>query len=753
MNTKEAKLLLSQVQKSGLHLKNAHAKELVEELTKYLKNAGQKKKASSLEFISNDAFGKPTFVYWATAALLKLQADGVEELQGMAIPTPNDGEQPDAFGNRVLRSSPRGIRRPRRRTANVSYSEYVSSLWDKISPQLKSRIKLVRKKFFGFYMGSKRKEAEYDVEEWWSRASMWALALSGHNDLSKGDRQRGIQQRTLPFNRIASSTPNTGDVAKDVYTGINEGLFSIVLSANRWLTKSEKEQRELGRVDYETGYTDLDDNGAEIGGYANKNLDETGRSTIVNPEEAATNKESLEKYKEKYLAGEYDLDPVAKKGVRSILLEEGLLTLTEEEGLDLKKKYLDGEYSSNLDAEEKIFNLLVSEGWIVEHIDITDNATKAVDVVQQAASNEAKQTVSTMSFPEHGELTKVISELSELGLTIYAMQKISALLDREDFHWLYDAQLYLEEDWVQLVREFDPVAMALLQQTIQTHQQPMIAVGLRYLLSGNAFGDKSKMEKIKEFADNCMDQKLLKSQVISLGVTSWYISCAISINGGLSYECDGETQRLKVGMFNGVPDPAIWHSIVPNIYKMTKAEINGLKSSLKSLVEPLIPSIHPLDKKLDKWISLCAKHSSSTPNPGAARKECLGGAQKDKMKGFFGHIASELIRYRFYLDLGVDSKDTSDPTQPKTLGDKVCDDRVRFLMGRIPTNKVNEIKTELFEELLAPEWAESVQAEIEKRVKVLENQQGKLGKQVTAVFKELGIEKGDPLYDAFVESI
>jgi hypothetical protein len=274
------------------------------------------------------------------------------------------------------------------------------------------------------------------------------------------------------------------------------------------------------------------------------------------------------------------------------------------------------------------------------------------------------------------------------------------------------------------------------------------------------------MVKIKEFADACMDQKLLKTTLAEQSVSLWYMLCALTANP-FSFKSGGKNKYLESGIaqWQGrVSSQEFWNILCTEAPVMSVQEQKLVVQKLVDITCPIAPKVMQtkLKKNITKFVSLCIRESKKiNPKTGVAFGVDGANAAKSNSQGnsrslvamqkFFGVLASELIRYRFYLDLKIDEAEkASNPAIPKTLGNEDCDNRVREIMGRIPTDIVTTVKTKMYEDLLAPEWIEEVTEALDKRVALKVNRKKQVSKATKELFSSLGISEQDEMYKAYL---
>jgi hypothetical protein len=774
MNIKQATQMLDQIKKSGLHTKTKVAQELVRELEQYIKSAGMKKQADLRLIKEDDKSLLHLFAYWATASLLKLKELGEPSLQSLEIPEPHPGDKAIGFGSQVMR----GLRR------GNPYAVMVNDLYEEVNADLKTRIDQTYSRFLRYH------KPRYDVgttlDDLWFTATTWAMS---HNIdvIDRAEEGRTMSKDAYAFPIIQEKTKRSSSVANSVMNAIQNGVFNVMSSEGRFLTQTQR--IEFGVVKNEEGISRAV--GLEV---------ETEDETFANPgvarqlvETYSQNElnemtdEELERLKVRLIRGDYDenlyeklviLNQLVKNGnlkaghdyfetlyddfsegrfdgdlkdaYRDILVEVGELTLSTADGLDLLSRFEAGEFDADLQLKEEMKEELIENGWIISNIDSTIEAQEAADMIVETAEERAEAVVDSMNLGE-GELQEVVREEIKLGLEIAELEKLSKLFSDDQFHWMVDSNLYLQdEEWAYAIRYFNEEAMLALQDTIKEHQAPLLPVGLRYVLNSKTFTNLDKVKAIKEFADNCMDASKLFLQ--DTGPFSWYVECAIYLNGGLTFKVAGNDVTITVDSLSyfipqwiGTPPDRNKRGFYDLVKMMrTEEERKELARKIDQIVKPIIPEASKMNGSL--WVK---KLASQADRKQAVRIVGKGREGGNRLRAFFGAIASELVRYRFYLDLGV--TESTSPLVPKGLGKADCDNTVRSLMGPIPTSTINEVKEEIYNGQVLTQWGEEVRDALDARVKLKWNKKRTFNNQAKSLFKALGITEDTELYKAFMD--
>ena len=788
MNIKQANQMLTRIKKSGLHTKTKVAQELVRELELYIKSAGMKKQADLRLYLQSDDDLKKIFFYWASAALS--QMTGEPELQGMAIP-PVGSDTPTEYGTKILNQLGGGgfrSRMRRRRQASVArYANFLNSLYEQIKPAL---TKSINSSYGAFVNNNKefRRLRSDILDDLWQRATMWAITGSRDNAVRETD--------VSPWKRISENVGGGSSIAERVMGAIRNGVFSAMASKGRYLTLQERRELRIDEVEGENirqesiegqsadgeDYSRLDQLSAQ--GHIQNLLGVSDTDKYIS--EKGLSDAELDEIEGLLTDGRYDNKPLMwLKGLEVLLksdhiakddalikdtlrpdfftgkynsadsnaLARELLELSgtpvTDELDELIRSYHSGELDElDLDAEYD----LVNDGWMIDNIEVSTEAEQAVQMIENQAEQMANVAVSGMSLPS-GKLGEALADLAKANLQLDQMKKLSKMFTEDGFHWMLDANLYLDDtEWALALRESDPQALRAIQDTIEEHQEPLLPLGLKHIFNPAVFADKAKVVAIKEFADNCMDQALVKKIIGgNKGPLGWYLELAIVLNGGsVSLKAGGKTFKVEVeGLRFFKVTRSVYKGLVDALMVASDAEVAKITKDLEDLIAPYRPN--GLDYKMSDFlknilnIANNPKYKSVSAKAGQAHKTVTNSG--GKLKGFYSGIAIELVRYRFYLDIGL----TEGTNLPKGLGNADCDSRVRYLIGSIPTKELNAVKSETYDEIILPNWANEVRDALNARESVLIKKKSDLNTYVKKVFKEFGIEEGTELYEAFVQ--
>lgn len=783
--------MLSQIKKSGLHTKTKVAQELVRELEQYIKSAGMKKRADLRMYLQSDTDLKKIFFYWASAALSQMTSDPA--LQGMTIP-PVGSDTPTEYGTKILNQLGGGgsfanrMRRRRRQASVARYANFLNNLYEQLKPALTKSINITYNQFVKNNKEFRRLRSDI-LDDLWQRATMWAVT---------GKRDNAVRDTDVtPWKRISEKVEGGGSVAESVMGAIRKGVFSAMASTGRYLTLDERRLLRIDEVQEGVKLRQESIEGQSSSGEEYSRLDQfSAEGHIQNLlgvsdtdkyiAEKGLSDEELEKIEGLLTSGLYNGRPLMwLKGLEVLLksdhiakddafitdtlkpdffagvydsvetntLARELLELTgnpiTDELEELIRSYHSGELDEldRLDAEYD----LVNDGWMIDNIETSVEAEEAVQMIEDQADQMANVAVSGLSLPD-GKIGEMIAELAKVNLKLEHMKKLSKMFTEEGFSWMLDANLYLNDtEWSLALRESDPQALRAIQDTIEEHQEPLLPLGLKHIFNPAVFADKAKVVAIKEFADNCMDQALVKKIIGSnKGPLGWYLELAIVLNGGaFTVKAGGKSHKIEVGKLSFFKvTNSVYKGLVNALTVASDAEVAKITKDLEDLIAPYRPN--GLDYKMSDFLENIIKiinnpkYKNISQKAGQAHKTVTNSG--GKLKGFYSGIASELVRYRFYLDIGL----TEGTNLPKGLGNADCDSRVRYLIGPIPTKELNAVKSETYDEIILPNWSNEVQSALKAREEFFIKKKLTARNAVTKVFQEFGIEPGTELYEAFV---
>lgn len=794
MNIKQANEMLNKIKNSGLHTKTKVAQELVRELELYIRSASMKKQADLRLYISLPNELKKVFFYWASAALSQMTSEPT--LQGMTIPSVGS-DTPTEYGTKILNQlGGSRMRRRRRQASEAKYANFLNGLFEELKPQIEKGIQSAYGKFVANNKEfESRSNGDIRLEDLWQLASTWATTGRRLVDTSaEGARETDI----TPWKRISDAVGGGGTIAEKVMGAINKGVFSAMASKNRFLSHKQKQDLGIDKVDGEKrkirqesiegqsssgeDYSKLDQFSAE--GFIHNTLGQSDVEKYL--DEKSLTEEELETITGLLTDGSMKDKPLMRATMLEVLVRSGHITkddafirtlkldfmdgkfLSEEamekavevleltgnpitqELVDLLQSYASGELDE--DAFEDLEGDLIADGWLEDNIEMDLESEEAVKMIMEKAEQMAEVAVKSLSIPE-GELGEAVSDLAKKELEVSELKKLLKMFTDDGFHWMLDANLYLDDaEWALALREADPTALKAIQEAIEVHQEPLLPLGLRNILNSAVFADMAKMIAIKEFADNCMDQAAVGKMFNGKAPLAWFIDLAISLNGGqITLVAGGKNHIIKVESMKFFDlNRSTFNGLVKALQFASPSDITKITKDLEDLIAPYKPKAYTsmtmktfLDNvievsKNEKYTSIAKKVKQSLNSSRTSGLKSL--------KGFYSALASELVRYRFYLDIGF----TDGDDLPKGLGNDDCDARVRNLIDSIPRSTVNIVKSEGYD-LMLDTWKEDVEALMKARLKTKKSLVNNSRNNVKKVFKEFGIEEGTPLYNAFVD--
>ena len=733
---------------------------------------------------------KKLFFGWASAALSEMNV-------GYEVPT-FGGKSPVQYGTMIANSMPG--RRGRVPTLNKAqadalppaqkYAYFLNGLFEKLKEEIVDGVNIAYKMMI-------KNNAKYinsgfvERADLWQVASTWAMTGADIRTVTEGSRKISI----FPLEKIRDNAEGGGDIAKQVKSAIVKGVFKMMGGENRFLSHEQRQQLGITEVTDEDGnviklrqesidrvndgkeYSRLDALSAK--GFIQNTLGQSDVQKYI--DENSLSEEELEVLTGLLTDGSYEDKPLERVGIIEILLRSGHITKDDAFIKTLKLDFMNGDYSDpeamekamevlelsgnpiteelvellqsyasgelDEDAFEDLEGNLIADGWLEDNIEISLESEEAVKMIQEKAQQMAEIAVEAINLPE-GELGEAIGDLAQKELEVKELKKLLKLFTENNFHWMLDANLYLDGvEWTQALRESNPTALKAIQEAIETHQEPLLPLGLRNIFNSQVFADSAKVIAIKEFADQCMDSNAIdKLFGSSRGPLGWFIELAIVLNGGkvtgLKQNGSAFTLKIeKVRFFDLTQD--FYSQLADFVRVASDQELDALVKKLENLIEPYKPNglTYKVSEWLEKIVVTCKeKKKSGNQAWKEARTSGIGA-----MKGFYSVVASDLVRYRFYLDIGL----TEGDNLPKGLGNADCDSRVLSLMGPIPTKAVNEVKSEGYDSMLR-NWQNEVTRATQRRVDLMITEKAKLNAQVKKVFKAFNIEEGSDLYKAFV---
>ena len=783
--------MLSQIKKSGLQTKTKVAQDLVRELELYLKSAGMEKQADLRTVTQNQDEFRKLFFGWASAALSEMNVD-------YEVPT-FGGKSPVQYGTMIANSMPgRRGRVPNLNKEQADalppaqkYAYFLNGLFEQLKEDIVGGINIAYKMMIK--QNSKYINSGFvDREDLWQVATTWAMTGADIRTVTEGSRKLSF----FPLEKIQEFASGGGDIAKQVNSAIVKGVFKIMGGRNRFLSHEQRQQLGITEVTDEAGnviklrqeniegvndgkeYSRLDTLSAQ--GFINNTLGQSDVQKYL--DENQMSEEELEVLTGLLTDGSHEDKPLQRAGIIEILLRSGHITKDDAFIKTLKLDFMDGKFSDpeamekamevlelsgnpitqelvdllqsyasgelDEDALDDLEGDLIADGWLEDNIEISLESEEAVKMIQEKAQQMAEIAVEAINLPD-GELGEAIGDLAKKELEISELKKLLKLFTEDKFHWMLDADLYLDDvEWTQALRESNPKALKAIQEAIEVHQEPLLPLGLKNIFNSQVFADPAKVIAIKEFADQCMDSNAINKLFgNSRGPLGWFIELAIVLNGGkiTGLKKNGSAFTLKIDKARFFDLTQDFYSQLADFVRVASGgELDALVKKLEDLIEPYKPNglTYKVSEWLEKIVVTCKeKKKSGNQAWKEARTSGIGA-----MKGFYSVVASDLVRYRFYLDIGL----TEGDNLPKGLGNADCDNRVLNLMGPIPTSAVNEVKSEGYDSMLES-WSDEVTRATQRRVDLMITEKAKLNAQVKKVFSEFNIEEGSDLYKAFVD--
>lgn len=690
MNAQEAAQMLKDIKQAGLS-KNKVAQELISELNTYIKESSQKKLSFYDLSKGGDAFVKPVFFYWATAALVKLQSK-FQVTIGLTIPTPTGSETAQAFGNRV---------------SNTPVGTVLESIWEGGGKDwtvniLKKVMPILNNKY-------------NDGDEAARWAENWAFALSGHDGYDTSRLEKRPSKASFPWPKIQSAATKKSTLEESVIDAIGKGIFRDGVFMDRKWTRlvsvGGKQVRptsiSLTNPDGQ-GNVDVSDGGDLMDDVRN-DISQGG-------------------------ASEYRTE------------EEDMVEIEAERVIE---SY--GEISSEVERE-------------LESLDVMESIEDTADMLIESAWNLANRSILPPRITQSG-MTKEQKDWADSVVVVGRHRWTTEYLDQmvtifnsQDANWLLDSHLYLDRNWSKMLLGFDSESMKLLDDLIKQEHNQTIALGIKALVAG--LNNPSKMIAIKNFADNCVsDPKKLKKAMSGYGVTAWYVQW-VAHYSGFDVTVQGKKMNLHAqGEFMGDVTSSFWTHFMDTVGKMLPAERNRLEKLIVAQVKKVAPAVmDKAAKNIATMVSAAGKGLQTKAHPTGITRKVFQGywkgntAVRANTKSFFGILASELVRYRYYMDLMVHTAPSGSAGMPKNLGNPACDGYVTNILEPLPTAYTDHIKHDIYEDFISESWTQAVADALAARVKVVESSAKTIFKQSEENLKLMGIVKGSPTWDLYVEA-
>lgn len=690
MNRQKAAQMLEDIKRSGLG-NNKVAKELMRELNAYIKESSQKKLSFYDLSGGVEDFVKPVFFYWATAALVKLQSK-FQQTVNLTIPTPTSSETAMKFGNRV---------------AQTAVGTVLENIWENGGKEwMVSTLKKVPGVLDSKY-------ADGDQAKRW--AENWAFALDGHDGFDKSRLEKRPSKESFPWPKIQAAATKKSTLEESVIDAVSKGIFrDAVYQDRKWervISVGKKQVRPTS-----ISLTNPDDQG---------NVDVSDGGDLMD-----------------------DVRDDLSQGGDSVYNTE-TEDMVEEEAQKALDAY--GEISAEVERE-------------LESIDVTESIEDASDAIIEGAWNLANRSILPPRISQ-SNLTKEEKEwadsevmLARCKFTAEYLDQMVTIFNTTDANWLLDSHLYLDRNWSKMLLGFDSDSMALLEELIKQEQNQTIAIGLKCLLDG--INDATKMIAIKNFADNCIsDPKKLQKAMSGYGVTAWYVQW-VAHYSGFDVTVKGKSMNLHAqGNFIGDVTADFWSHFMDTVGQMLPDERSKLEKLIVAQISKIAPAV--MKKAANNVASIVAaagKGLQTKENTtGITRKQFQGywkgnTAVRANARSFFGILASELVRYRYYMDLMVHTAPVKTAGMPKNLGNPACDGYVANIIGPLPSAYTNDIKHDVYHDFLTERWTQGVADALKARVKVVETSAKTIFKESEKNLQLMGIVKGSPTWDLYVEA-
>ena len=503
-----------------------------------------------------------------------------------------------------------------------------------------------------------------------------------------------------------------------------------------------------------------------------------------------------------YVNGRFDDFNAVKGKVRQVLSDYDLILSDDQ--IEQVKAYIaenGSEVEDLIPAVQGILARIEDEAWIEENVSITSNPTTAAEELTKLADQ-----VIQGSVPQHkssSETAQAIMEAEtasqELSASILWCESVLEKFQSGDYHWLYDNHLYIDREWYQFVSSFNSDAMVKMDRLIKQQQNPLIASAFGLLVNRSSLMSVPRLKSIKKFVDDCMDQAVVKAEINQPSVLSWYLTLSVSIDPLTVQTTNGPLKIANINMskdgFNPIPwtgkvSYGMFGLICEALRTQTPAQTNAMKKAMQERLDDIVPEAGGLlgkfGKLFDKWVSISDKLLDKKPPRKLTDEEKEGMTEAEISKvekkffrstnaydgrqlfnqtrgtmgktgkamvqanGWFGVIVSELVRYRFYLDLGYDNIEINDPLVPTGMGNDACDNNVRSLIGPTPAENIERAKRSSLEHG-AESWAEDFAESLKGLVKIKVNNLKKINKEQDKLMREIGLQDYDELYDLYVE--
>jgi hypothetical protein len=213
------------------------------------------------------------------------------------------------------------------------------------------------------------------------------------------------------------------------------------------------------------------------------------------------------------------------------------------------------------------------------------------------------------------------------------------------------------------------------------------------------------------------DNKVLKKLIGHRFLLAHYVYLIMVVVGIYVKKSSGGNKFLNASEYFPMKiESKPWNQLRITIRECTKEERDLLSKdifkSLKDFAPLALMTKHGTEESVRKLIETLFEAENTKADKFKQYLRPL--IHRDQM---FSIVASELIRYRYYMDLDIEETNATSPHIPSSLGEKLCDSYVRTLIPQIPSLALNKVKEQMIMEEVIPAEAEKVVADIDKAIK------------------------------------
>jgi hypothetical protein len=624
----------------------------------------------------NSRLAKLYFGYWALIALTKLKEQQAVELKDVTLPSMTIGDPSFKIGEEVFEGG-----RRRRKTA---LSKILDTIFSKAEAKSNWQSNLgqgLQKK----YDHAQTSLGENARTEGLDKANAWVTAEKGHGITVNNLGRKRVDQI------IQNNTKNTGNLTDDVLRPILV-VVAILNKASSWVV-NQPPTNEGGQA---ITHVNLDsEQQRKYESEAARKVENERYDLNLYNEDELMDLISMEGY-DKFV-GQATTEDLAT--INSLLHERGVSADPEERDRDLE---------------------LWAEKYEEEMVEENGRTFEAGDLPPGIPQSSVSETV------------EVINELSSLKVTGVALKELNRILNTEPAHWFFDNQAYLD-DWSEYTQGFDADAMQKIDALIEVSGQKSIPIALRYFMDM----DKTKFKAFIHFLETCIEKRD-RGVGNSLPLAGWIFYNMVKLKKGFTFKNRGRNMTIKPDNLEW-PNIAWYAMVCRGMRGATEAEKVQFKKDIASFTEGFVPGFLTKMKSLgDKLISISELDENKM---GAGIKQGFLGTSYNLVRGiFFSKVASEMIRYRYYMDL--EFEDATGDLVPPSLGKPECDKAVKTIIPALPHSTLNRIK-ELSVEDTEEEWAEKMSRVLNKRMKLNKKNYTSVSKDCKALFKSFGVEEDE----------